>query len=141
MAKQAKDPARQARGKQTKAQMIARGWLSDDGITWLHHERGGSLYLVAGSGRVKVGKALTGRLGTRLAEHAANGLTHVVWTAGYPAGGHRNVDLDEVACIEAIREAFPPLEKADGLDGFRESVWSDDPQAVLAVVRGVIACG
>jgi hypothetical protein len=135
MAKQAKDPERQARAKQTKAQMIARGWLSDDGITWLHHKRGGSLYLVAGDGRVKVGKALTKRLGTRLAEHSANGLTEVVWTLNYPVGGHRNVDLDELACIDAIREAFPPLEKTDGLDGFRESVWSDDPQAVLVVVR------
>lgn len=83
MAKQAKDPERQARAKQTKAEMIARGWLSDDGITWLHHERGGSLYLVAGDGRVKVGKTLTGRLGIRLAEHAANGLTQVVWTLDY----------------------------------------------------------
>jgi len=33
MAKQAKDPERQARRKRTKAQMIARGWLSDDGVT------------------------------------------------------------------------------------------------------------
>ena len=141
MAKQAKNPERQARAKQTKAAMIARGWLSDDGITWLHHERGGSLYLVAGDGRVKVGKALTDRLATRLAEHTANGLTQVVWTVDYPAGGDRNVDLDEVACIDAIHGAFPPLVKNDGLDGFRESVWSDDPAAVLAVVEAALAGG
>jgi hypothetical protein len=48
MAQQARDPERQAQGNQTKARMITRGWLSGDGITWLHHERGGSLYLVAG---------------------------------------------------------------------------------------------
>lgn len=66
MAKQPKAPERQPRGKQSKTETIALGWMSGDG-------------------QVTVGKALAGYLGTRRADHAAHGFRPVPPRAGLPS--------------------------------------------------------